>query len=82
MADILNTLLKDKDNFLPCGNLQPALLDSAAAPLVSLFQRHRVSAQLISSASKPWCMRDSLCSESKQHNSQTTAQARAQLHSI
>ena len=33
MVDILNMRLKDKDAFLPCGNLQPALLESAAAPL-------------------------------------------------
>lgn len=36
MAHILNTLLKDKDAFLPRGDLQPALLDSAAAPLLRL----------------------------------------------
>lgn len=34
MADSLNTLLKDIDACLTCGNLQPALLDSDVAPLL------------------------------------------------
>ena len=36
MADILNTLLEDKDAFLPHGDLQAELSDSVAAPLLRL----------------------------------------------